>query len=250
MAFGYGADLALRQRDAAFSPGGLFTAGVEGLWYDPSDLGSMFQDSPGTIAAALNAPVGRINDKSGRGNHALQAGSAARPILRQDGTGKSYLEFDGMDDSLVASFTGITQPWHRISAIQQIGWTYGDRIFGGRTTGGGSLAQESTSPQLFLYDGTTATGLRNGGLAVGVTGVVSERHASPTSSITINNGTAGTGDGGSDVTFGGVAIGADTGVARFGNFRLYGVTQIHRDLTASEVASLRRFHGGKAGLSL
>lgn len=34
------------------------------------------------------------------GNHATQATAAARPVLRQDGGGKYYLEFDGVDDFL------------------------------------------------------------------------------------------------------------------------------------------------------
>jgi hypothetical protein len=44
---------------------------------------TMFQDSAGTTpVTAVEQPVGRILDKSGRGNHALQATSTARPTLR------------------------------------------------------------------------------------------------------------------------------------------------------------------------
>lgn len=60
----------------------LFANGEEGGWYDPSDLTSMYQDSAGTIPAAINQPVGKINDKSGRGNHLIQATAAARPTLK------------------------------------------------------------------------------------------------------------------------------------------------------------------------
>lgn len=61
----------------------------------------MFQDSAGTIpVTAVGQPVGKILDKSGRGNHATQATAAARPILQQDGNGKYYLSFDGVDDFL------------------------------------------------------------------------------------------------------------------------------------------------------
>jgi hypothetical protein len=52
--------------------------------------------------------VGKILDKSGRGNHATQATSASRPILRQDANGKYYLFFDGIDDSLATASIDFT----------------------------------------------------------------------------------------------------------------------------------------------
>lgn len=60
-----------------------FASSEQGMWYDPSDLSTMFQDSAGTTpVTAVEQPVGRILDKSGRGNHATQATSTARPTLR------------------------------------------------------------------------------------------------------------------------------------------------------------------------
>jgi hypothetical protein len=65
-----------------FSPALLFAAGEQGVWYDPSDFSTMFQDSAGTTpVTAVEQPVGRILDKSGRGNTATQATSASRPVL-------------------------------------------------------------------------------------------------------------------------------------------------------------------------
>ncbi len=60
----------------------LFTASEPGVWYDPSDLSTLFQDSAGTTpVTAVEQPVGRILDKSGRGNHATQATPTKRPVL-------------------------------------------------------------------------------------------------------------------------------------------------------------------------
>jgi hypothetical protein len=60
----------------------LFAAGEQGVWYDPSDMSTLFQDSAGTTpVTAVEQPVGRMLDKSGRGNHATQAADAARPVL-------------------------------------------------------------------------------------------------------------------------------------------------------------------------
>ena len=80
----------------------LFGGGMQGLWYDPSDLSTLFQDSAGTIpVTAVGQPVGLMLDKSGQGNHATQSTSAARPTLQQDVAGKYYLSFDGVDDNLI-----------------------------------------------------------------------------------------------------------------------------------------------------
>ena len=67
-----------------FTPGWLFTTGVNGAWYDPSDFSTMFQDAAGTTpVTAVGQPVGRILDKSGRGNHAFNGSgnSANFPVL-------------------------------------------------------------------------------------------------------------------------------------------------------------------------
>lgn len=55
---------------ASFSPRSLFSAGEQGLWYDPSDLSTMFEDAGGTTAVHVpgngtaDSPVGLILDKS------------------------------------------------------------------------------------------------------------------------------------------------------------------------------------------
>ena len=86
--------------DAAIAA--LFGSGEVGAWYDPSDSSTVWQDAAGTTPATVGDPVGRIDDKSGNGNHATQTTSAARPVLQQSG-GLYYLDFDGVDDSLKTS---------------------------------------------------------------------------------------------------------------------------------------------------
>ena len=73
-----------------FSPVRLFSSGEQGVWFDPNDLSSMFQDAAGTIPAAIGQPVGLIQDKSGNGNHASQAAAAARPTLGRVPAGGAY----------------------------------------------------------------------------------------------------------------------------------------------------------------
>lgn len=93
------------RRAPRFSPASLFAGGEHGAFFDPSDLSTMFQDDAGTVPAAVGSVVGRINDKSGRGNHATQATTANKPILRQSGS-LYYLEFDGVDDFLATPAIG------------------------------------------------------------------------------------------------------------------------------------------------
>lgn len=67
---------------APFNVKSLFAKGEQGVWYDPSDLSTLFQDSAGTTpVTAVGQPVGKMLDKSGRANHATQATAAARPVL-------------------------------------------------------------------------------------------------------------------------------------------------------------------------
>ena len=88
----------------------LFANGEQGFFYDPSDMGTMFQDAAGTIPiTAAGQPVGLIRDKSGRNNHAYQTASASRPLLQRNATtGAYYLAFDGADDFLVTNNINFT----------------------------------------------------------------------------------------------------------------------------------------------
>ena len=89
-----------------YNPLQLFAAGEQGVWYDPSDLSTLFQDSAGTTpVTAVGQPVGRMLDKSGRGNHAFQATAIDRPTLQQDSGGRYYLSCNG------------TNTWMQTSAI-------------------------------------------------------------------------------------------------------------------------------------
>ena len=83
-----------------FSPLDLFADGKQGVWYDPSDKSTLFQDAAGTIpVTTAGDPVGLMLDRSGNGNHAVQTVSASRPAYHTDGI-LHWLSFDGVDDFL------------------------------------------------------------------------------------------------------------------------------------------------------
>jgi hypothetical protein len=98
-----GGRVAMQSQGApAFTPAQLFAAGEPGGWWDPSDISTLFQDSAGTVpVTASGQPVGRINDKSGRGNHLVQVTSFSRPFYVVAGALR-YLEFDGANHWMVS----------------------------------------------------------------------------------------------------------------------------------------------------
>jgi len=98
-----------------FSPALLFAAGEQGAWYDPSDFSTMFQDSAGTTpVTAVEQPVGKILDKSGRGNHASQSTSGSQPVLSARVNRLTYSEDFS---NAVWTKVGVTASGARLTAI-------------------------------------------------------------------------------------------------------------------------------------
>ncbi|RWN51391.1 MAG: hypothetical protein EOS04_24265 [Mesorhizobium sp.] len=226
----------------AFSPLTLFTGGIVGAWYDPSDLTTLFQDSAGTVPVTADGdPVGMMRDKSGNGNHLAQATTASKPAYKTSG-GRHWIEGDGVDDWLRAAFT-ITQPWERISAIRQISWTALDRIFG-MVSGDGRLIQRTATPTIGIFDGTGA--IDAGTLPLSTNGVVTERHANTTSRLAINDGAYVTGTTGTSVP-GGVELFGNSNPA---NARCYGFIMRAGTMSDATITSTRAYLAAKAGVTL
>lgn len=81
-----------------WTPADIFTGSVRGVWYDPSDLSTLFQDVPATTPVTTTGQsVALMRDKSGNLHHIAQGVSGSRPTLEHDGT-NYYLNFDGTDD--------------------------------------------------------------------------------------------------------------------------------------------------------
>ena len=117
-----------------WTPLQLFLAGVLGVWFDPSDLSTLFQDAAGTIPVTADGdPVGLMLDKSGNGNHATQAVSGSKAVYRTDGV-LHWLDPDGADD-----FFNVSNPLSYSSQNVLLAFSGGNsgRIFDNRGTGGG-----------------------------------------------------------------------------------------------------------------
>jgi hypothetical protein len=84
---------------ASYAPGDLFLNNEEGLWLDPSDFSTMFQDTAGNIpVTAEGQQVGLILDKSGNEHHATFVGT--KPLLLKDEVGLYYLDWDGISTGM------------------------------------------------------------------------------------------------------------------------------------------------------
>lgn len=232
---------------AAFDPSSLFAAAESGGWWDPSDLSTLFQtNDTSTPVTAAGQSVGRVSDKSGNGFHLTQATAGNRPTYQVDSNGKPYLLFDGVDDFLTAAFT-LAFPFDRISAIRQVAWTIGKRIF---TFGGGTLLNQRTAtPQININDGVSDI-VKTGSLAVGSNGVVTERHISGAQQIAVNNGAYTSGNAGATAPSGNFAVGADSAGNNASSIRLYGAIIRAGTMTDEQVADTREWLAGRAGVAL
>jgi hypothetical protein len=83
----------------------LFAQGEQGVWYDPGDLSTLFQDAGATTrVTATGQTVALARDKSGRGNHL----TLSNCTLQQDAAGFRYLSFNGTDTGGVTSSINLT----------------------------------------------------------------------------------------------------------------------------------------------
>lgn len=151
-----------------WEPTNLFANGEQGAWYDPSDLSSMKQLSDGTVDAVVGQPVGYLRDKSGKGNHAIQATSAKRPVLRQDGS-LYYLEFDGGEMCLVTGnidftggdqmsvFSGVKKNDNAIKVIAELSNTIGSNNGSFRMNYGAAGLYRYTSKGTSVVNGSDST---------------------------------------------------------------------------------------------
>jgi hypothetical protein len=128
---------ARRGGGAAFDPATLFASGEQGGWYDPSDLTTLFQDTAGlTPVTATGQSVGRMLDKSGRGNH-LTATGTERPTYQVDGSGNAYLQANGSTNRMYTAagvdLTGTTRVM--LSVAVRVEGTGNQAIFSNNATG-------------------------------------------------------------------------------------------------------------------
>jgi hypothetical protein len=250
-----------------FSPLDLFTAGEQGYWLDPSDFSTMFQDTAGTTpVTAVGQTVARINDKSGRGNHFTQSSASLRPLLQVDGSGKYYLDFDGVDDEMGSA--SITPGTNKVQVFAGVRKT-SDAVIGAIT---GNRTAINTPDGFFEMLAPAGAGINNFGFHYKGTGTRRELFAggyaapflavlhafaditAPVASLRVNNddpiqNTVETGSG--DFAVGVHKLGRRGATAVRYNGRIYQlIVRFGPNLTSFPVAAARQFCANKAGVSL
>ena len=93
----------LAQTFGVLRPDQIITDARDYMWWDPSDLSTLAQNADGTGAVTVGDPVGYMADKSGNAHIATALRTSERPYLQQTAGGLYYLDFDGIDDTLIAN---------------------------------------------------------------------------------------------------------------------------------------------------
>ncbi len=232
----------------------IFPAGHDGLWLDPSDLSTMFQDAAGTIPVASSGdPVRLLLDKSGNGNHVVAASDAARPVYNATG-GRHWLEFDGVDDELsTATPLPFSAQIFNCTAFRSLSYNASyPKIVCNRGAAGGDSERH---PQIFLRAPNPDTVSASCGstvrlVSVGstVTGLDIVVHvlASATESELNANGFLSDG-GGVTLTDGSTNPFTISGPFNKANMRFYGTLHVNGTLSDAEILGIRTHFSAKSG---
>lgn len=82
-----------------WTPAEWFQSGENGLWYDLSDLSTLFQDEAGTVSVTADSdPIRYIADKSGNGNHFVIPDTSDALTYRTDGA-YQWAKFNGTSNA-------------------------------------------------------------------------------------------------------------------------------------------------------
>jgi hypothetical protein len=225
----------------------MFAGGKLGVSYDTATLISLFQDRSLTpvTPASVNGVVGTRKDLSGNNNHQLAPSDAARPVLRTDGAGRYWLEYDLIDDRIIAAATiaavGATGAMFYGCGVTNTGT--GVPIFSGvspftgatESGAGNSPATGSGSPT-FNVDGVAISPQTRGALFTALTSA-----SGVTPHLLESRSTNCTG-------YTALATGSYAGASK--TVRDYGLTVISEADLGANQAALRTWFGQRMGLSL
>lgn len=237
--FGFGAD----PDDAILA---IFAGGKQGVWYDPSDLSTLFQDVAGTIPVVNDGdPVALMRDKSGNGNHATQTVSTSRPVYKTDGV-LHWLYFDGVDDYLSVSYSSyITQPAILAIAVQLIALTATKVLVSGVSLSNRhQITADLTGSAGFTVAAGGSSSAKIPANMLDKNIIIAKLNAT-SSNLSINNvssaislDTSGT----NGFILGGVYVGGF-----YSNMRFYGGVHVS---SAADTSELKQYLAAKAGVTL
>jgi hypothetical protein len=235
-------------RKTPFTPLGLFTGGVTGVWLDPSDFTTMWQDAAGTTpVTATGQNVARILDKSPSGTILTQA-SGTLPTLQKSTAGGYYLAFNGSSTTLkgpssafpiafgcVGSNTVFFFGYNGLLTNQTDQGTNVDFIFGANNTAASWTILQGAGSGLEDATHIWINGVQTASFSFGADVVNSADGTNFPSTLNFPNG---------------IQIGADRNNAgRVYNGRFYGAVTTSTIPTSTARRQIENYIGGKMGLA-
>lgn len=224
-----------------YDPLTLFSEGQQGVWYDPSDLTTLFQDAAGTTPVTAGGdPVGNNDDRSPNNNDATQSVSADRPTYNTDGS-VHHLAFDGAGDSLRTANFGLPH-LHSVS-VAFYPTAYPGFIIDGLAPNSGSLVIMPSSTEqagrVRVYAGRGAL-YSSQPVALNAWNIVTAIFDGPNSEVRLN-GVSVTGDSGTAAP-GGVTLGRPgSSTINPLNGRIAGVVVRSGRFTADEITNVEYY---------
>jgi hypothetical protein len=236
------------------APGTFSPKNLSGLvgWWDANVTSSLAQASNGTTAvSATDDPVAYWGDLSGNGRNLTQSTNNNRPLYKP-GTlnGRPTLSFDGVNDTLGASFT-LAQP-HQHFAVFRFNAAYvsgNPRAWDGFGTSGGFYRASATS-MVLNYGGSDDSAVVTD--AEMQTFGIWETEASGTSSFIrragVRRDSASSNIGANSPS--GIRLAVfNNGFSAPGNVSFAEILIYSRILSASEATSVRAYLGNKYNLA-
>lgn len=206
-----------------WTPAQMFAGGRIGVWYDPSDLSTLFKDTAGTTPVTADGDsVALVLDKSGNGKHLVQATGTSQPKYKTSGR-LSWLLFDGTDDSYATNaaidFSASDEMFVGVGVYKAVDGINAElaELSATRATNAGAfsfLAPNTGNKYSFIARGSidAASGALTTNAAYNAphTGVVTgdAKISTDYQELQVNGASVGTGSG-------------DLGTGNFGNYTLY-----------------------------
>jgi hypothetical protein len=213
-----------------------------------SDTGT-FQAAAGAAAELTNDPVGEWQDQSGNGRHVVQATALNKPTLQPAAVnGKPGVRFDGSNDYLRALFT-LNRPFHVFLVVKQITWVSARNIIAGGTGDTYSLLQNTGTPTLAVWGGTSTAG-QNSNLAVGAWGIVESLADAVTRRLRVNDTAATTPSLPTVADRGGITLGAHANNGSASNIEVAELLVYSAELTGADLTAVRSYLGTRYGIAV
>lgn len=241
---------------SSWNPLALFANTEKGVFYNPSDLSTLFQDAAGTTPVTADGqPVGLIKDLSGNNYHASQSALNSRPIYKTDGE-LHWLYFDGIDDHLVSEYSlqsrqhlmAISFELLKTSAQQGLIECFGDKEGDPDFKKGSRLLYSSNNLYYQQGDGTTrfATAVAASLGKRVLTGRLNNRNVALG-----DNGTTTTNTNAGDMAYAAKTyIGSNNGITKTpAKMNFYGALVLARNATNDELSKAKTYLSDMAGIT-